>query len=130
MAITKMERLPDEAIGLPVGPLQAIASAVIGSLWPVNDVSIALLIERLYLYHLKENLDRPQDGSLPPAQALRRAQQWLRDKVAAKMAAEFCRQRADAPRAQDAFMRHDLKPPDIRPFAHPVYWAPFTMSGQ
>jgi hypothetical protein len=36
MAITKMERLPDEAIGLPAGSLQASVSAVIGSLWPAN----------------------------------------------------------------------------------------------
>ena len=87
-----------------------------------------------------ENLDRPQDGPRPPAQALRRAQQWLRDEVTAKMAAETCLQRAQEALqakdvqafnlAQEAFFYYDRMPPDSRPFAHPVYWAPFTMSGQ
>jgi CHAT domain-containing protein/tetratricopeptide (TPR) repeat protein len=125
----------EEYVGLPAGFLLAGAPAVVASLWAVDDLSTALLIERFYRYHLEGNPD-----CLPPAQALRRAQQWLRDEVTAKMAAETCLQRAQEAlqakdvqafkSAQEAFFYYDRKMPDSRPFAHPVYWAPFTMSGQ
>jgi CHAT domain-containing protein len=124
----------EEYVGLPAGFLLAGAPAVVASLWAVNDLSTALLIERFYRYHLEARPD-----PLPPAEALRRAQQWLRDKVTAAMAADACFQRVEALRAQedkdlksaqDALIHYELMPHDSRPFAHPVYWAPFTMSGQ
>jgi len=68
-AITEFQRVPDEAIGLPAGFLQAGVRGVIGSLWPVYDMSTTLLMGMFYRYHI-------QDG-LTPAAALRRAQQWL-----------------------------------------------------
>jgi CHAT domain-containing protein/tetratricopeptide (TPR) repeat protein len=131
--------LADEYVGLPAGFLLAGAPGVLSTLWAVKDLSTALLMRRFYLYHLRGVPDSPRDGPLPPAQALRRAQRWLRDEVTARMAAEFCLQRArQALRArddracrlaQDAFMRYDRMAPDSRPFAHPVYWAPFIVSG-
>lgn len=124
----------EEYVGLPAGFLLAGAPVVVASLWAVDDLSTALLIERFYRYHLEGNPDR-----LPPAQALRRAQQWLRDEATAALAADVCYQRVEALRAQedkglqsaqDALIRYEMMPHDSRPFAHPVYWAPFTMSGQ
>ena len=64
-------RTPDEFIGLPVAFLQAGASGVIGTLWPVDDVSTALIMMKFYELYLAKGT--------PPALALRHAQLWLRD---------------------------------------------------
>jgi CHAT domain-containing protein len=138
--LTEFQRSPDEYIGLPAGFLQAGATAVVASLWAVNDLSTALLIKHFYICLLDGDPGRPNEGPLSLSSALRRAQQWLRDEVTAKMAAETCLQRAQEALqakdvqafklAQEAFFYYDRKMPDSRPFTHPVYWAPFTMSGQ
>lgn len=63
--------LPDEVIGLPTGLLQAGVAGVVASQWSVPDRATAMLMTefaRLWA-----------GGELPPAVALRQAQQWLRD---------------------------------------------------
>ena len=70
-AITDLKDLPEEAIGLPGGFVQAGVPGVVGTLWPVNDLSTMLLMAKFYECHLKEEL--------APAAALRKAQLWLRD---------------------------------------------------
>src|SRR5215467_6226240 len=42
--IVDFDKLPEEAIGLPGGFLQAGAPGVVGTLWSVNDLSTALLM--------------------------------------------------------------------------------------
>jgi CHAT domain-containing protein/predicted negative regulator of RcsB-dependent stress response len=130
--------LADEYVGLPAGFLLAGAPGVVSTLWAVDDLSTALLMQRFYFYHLKGDPDRPAEGPLPLASALRRAQQWLRDEVTAAMAAETCRQRAEILKAQDdpAYsqalkeqMRYERMDPNSHPFDHPWFWAPFTISG-
>lgn len=77
-ALTDFQRIPDESVGLLSGFLQAGVPSVVGTLWPVNDVSSALLVTRFYeLYLLGDRLAQlpPQ----PPARALRIAQNWLRN---------------------------------------------------
>ena len=64
--------LPDEVVSLPTGLLSARVGGVIASAWAVPDTSTALLLSRFYSY-LR---DRPD---AVPAEALRRAQQWVRD---------------------------------------------------
>lgn len=126
----------EEYVGLPAGFLLAGAPAVVASLWTVNDLSTALLIRHFYLCHLHGDPDRPDEGSLSLASALCRAQQWLRDVTAGKLAAHF---EAESLKptylsyayALDLLMHFDQKyDPDSRPFCHPVFWAPFTISGQ
>jgi CHAT domain-containing protein len=65
--------LIDEMIGLPSGMLQAGVPGVIGSLWPVDDASTAMLITRFYQYWRKEGKT--------PQEALKQAQSWLRDSL-------------------------------------------------
>ncbi len=67
--LTNPTSTSDEYIGLPSGFLTAGSSSVVSSLWSVDDFATALLMIRFY-----DNL-----YSLPVAQALCQAQQWLRN---------------------------------------------------
>ena len=58
-AITDFLKLPDEAIGLPAGCLQAGAEAVVGTLWPVNDLSAAILMIEFYRLHIEQRHPSP-----------------------------------------------------------------------
>jgi hypothetical protein len=61
--------LPDEVVSLPTGLLQAGVAGVIASQWSVPDLATAILMTEFYR----------RWGDLPPAVALRDAQQWVRD---------------------------------------------------
>jgi CHAT domain-containing protein len=122
-------KLPDEVVGLPTGLVQAGVAGVMASLWAVNDLSTAMLMERFY------RLWR-EDG-LAPAEALRRAQIWLRDSSNHEKAEYFKR---DVPAlagyrmpelvAADLYVERMLqRDGDARQFEHPFYWAAFTMTG-
>jgi CHAT domain-containing protein len=105
-------KLPEEAVSLPSGLIQAGVAGVVGSLWAVSDVSTALLMARFYDLWRKEGLEPPE--------ALRQAQIWLRDSTNAE---------------KEAFFRHAL--PELGAtrrfqdldFAHPFYWAAFSYVG-
>lgn len=113
--------LADEAIGLPSGFLQAGSAGVVGTLWPILDISTALLMSRFYEYLLGDECSR-QAG---PAQALRLAQLWLarisnRELELYLDQHEFLR---------DVSERHSAILPDRRRYADPLYWAAFTFVG-
>lgn len=126
--LTDIRLSPDEYLGLPAGFLQAGAPAVISTLWAVDDLSTMLLMEHFYQAHLQDHL--------PPAEALRQAQRWLRD-----LTADHLRQRFAAEReallttrmpgevVHTQYRRFAALDPDARPFAHPFCWAAFTFSG-
>lgn len=63
----------DEYVGLPSGFLFAGSPAVISSLWPVHDVSTAILMMDVY----QRLLDQPS-GTRSVSRALGDAQRWLR----------------------------------------------------
>ena len=124
--ITDFNKVPDEAVGFPAGFLQAGVPGVVSTLWSVNDLSTALLMTQFYRLHLVDGLE--------PAEALREAQLWLRDSTAGelKLAEHFqqlslatARPDRDAYRTARYFEKH----PDVQPYDHPYYWAPFVFTG-
>ncbi len=130
-AISDFARLPDESIGLPTGFMQAGVPGVTGTLWSVDDLFIALLIVKFYTGHLVD--------SLRPAEALRRAQCWLRDATNSELSELFDgyrQQAADRPStrlaygtAQAKFREYTLAVPGERPYASPYYWESFVFYG-
>ncbi len=96
----------DEAIGLPGGLLQAGVAGVIASLWSVDDLSTRLLLVKFY--------ELWREKKLPPDQALRQAQIWLRDSTEAEIA---------------PLLGMRIRNPTNRPFCHPYYWAAFSYTG-
>jgi len=63
--------LPDEVVSLPAGLLQAGVAGVVATLWGVDDLAAAMVMVEFYRCW--------QWSGLTPAQALRRAQLWVRD---------------------------------------------------
>ena len=63
--------LPDEVVSLAVGLVQAGAAGVVASAWAVPGLATALLMARFYANWAA--------GPATPAEALREAQQWIRD---------------------------------------------------
>lgn len=136
-AIPEFRRIADEVINLPTGFLQAGVPGVVGSLWPVNDISTALLMVKFYEYML---LGNRETGEKPvsPSRALGQAQRWLRGITAGELAILFRAERQKA--TADQHMAYEIissawrrfvsmKPSTITPFSDPVYWGAFTFTG-
>lgn len=107
----------EEALGLPGAILQAGASAVIGTLWEVNDLASMLVIRMFYRLWRTHGVEPPE--------ALRLAQIWLRDSsMAAKQAAfpDVTELAPPEPRAAAVWDR-------INPYHDPRYWAPYVYVG-
>ncbi|MEC4806635.1 MAG: CHAT domain-containing protein, partial [Jaaginema sp. PMC 1080.18] len=107
----------DEYISLASGFILAGASAVVSSLWAVNDLSTALLMIRFY-----QNL---KNGETVPL-ALQHAQTWLREATKADLTtwASSCLR----PAVQFA-LRSYLRNAEEVPFQSPYYWAAFYAVG-
>ncbi|WP_431930253.1 CHAT domain-containing protein [Nonomuraea jabiensis] len=114
----------DEFEGLANVFLRAGAAAVVSSLWAVDDRSTALLMQRFYANLAHHGQD--------PAAALRAAQLWLRNSTRASLAAVYEKRLEEGHEEfMDAYTELMLGgDPGERPYAHPFYWAPFTLTGQ
>jgi CHAT domain-containing protein len=131
--------LADEYIGLPGVLLEAGARAVVASLWAVDDLATALLMWQFY-----QAWDR---GVLPVAEALRRAQEWLRTRSREQIDDaleelnqlwEPWRQSGAIPAMRDRAIDQEweilaahrrLDKLGHPPFAHPYWWAGFEAVG-
>jgi hypothetical protein len=113
--------LPDEVIGLPTGFLEAGAAGVIGSQWAVPDTGTMLVMARFY------ELWRDRKAGVPAAEALRRAQIWVRDTSNGAKHARF-------PECTPPHLR-DVSPARrgfweaANSHAHPRSWAAFAFYG-
>ncbi len=102
----------DEFIGLSSAFIVAGARTVIGTLWPVDDMSTALLMSNFYSSRV---------CGLSSPRALRRAQLWLRDLTVSEIHSLV------EPNTFENFGLPDN--PSYTPFGHPYYWAPFFSIG-
>ncbi len=123
--LIELGEAPEEFTGMPSAFLQAGAAGVVASLWPVDDVSTALLMMRFYERHL--------GAGLPPATALRDAQQWLRKSTGRELL-QFITQMYDAKRLSPEHRSLLASPIEAAgtnstPYSHPVHWAAFQYYG-
>lgn len=132
----------DEVDGLPSGIMSTGTPAVVATLWPVDDLSTTLLMERFYTLHLHGDLTTGA-GPLPPHRALCAAQRWLRQVTAGELHDYFRAEpefaaaierspsgtRYPAAEAARYALHFGLTEPDVRPFAESWFWAPFLLIG-
>jgi CHAT domain-containing protein len=123
-ALIDYDDMPEEALGLPIGFFGAGIPGIVGTLWPVNDLSTSLLMARFYYNHIKLHL--------PPARALKESQKWLRD-VTQDEKELFCMEltESDLPsQARDLHSRSQATcATTAHPFANPYFWSGFVFIG-
>jgi CHAT domain-containing protein len=118
----------DELLGLGRGLIAAGARAAVVTLWPVDDVSAAVLMTRFQTLRAKGK---------PTADALRSAVRWLRGLSPTEVADLFHELRFQGPAelhpvgdrtptGARAISTHPLIPSAP---AHPHHWAPFVLIG-
>ena len=101
--------------GIAAALLRAGAPSVIATLWNVNDLASSLLMRRFYVELLS--------GGHSPAEALRRAQLWLRDATVAELSS-YGSSPADARRWR--LLGADS---EDRLYENPYFWAGYFLIG-
>lgn len=104
-------------------------STVISTLWPVQQISTVLLTRQFHLYWLSGDPKRGKK-SLMPAEALRRAQLWLRMLTREEAISEL--EMLASVRSTEEIVKeiHTLHESFVeRPYAHPYFWSPFYVMG-
>ena len=117
-----------EFVGIPAGFLLAGARSVLSSLWPIDDLPTALLMDRFY---------RALLGLDDPVRALREAQRSMPQLTNADVADYVVSiDEASRRRGENTFEAHAAEWKERarvnsgdRPFANPLYWAAFTVTG-
>jgi CHAT domain-containing protein/tetratricopeptide (TPR) repeat protein len=121
--VAKVGRINDDCLGLAAGFLYAGARTVVGTLWRVDDLATSLLITRM-THELKSGAS--------PAEALRRAQQWLRTLPGDTIANEIVAATDPSCRKEEwLYFSSTLKGNELEPFpfAEPYWWAGFVVNG-
>jgi CHAT domain-containing protein len=108
------------------------------SLWEVDDIATALLMQRFY-----QNLLGQRDGltaPLPKAKALEEAKQWLRNLTATEATALTAQLTGGVARSTRTEKKFKLPQPstpaevaaadDYKPYARPHYWSAFILIGE
>ncbi|XGV97798.1 MAG: CHAT domain-containing protein [Leptolyngbya sp. BL-A-14] len=120
--------LIDEVISLPTGLLQSGIAGIVASLWSVLDLSTTMLLVRFYDFWCNDSLE--------PAEALRKAQQWVRDTSNGEKTVYFrdcmsAQPNATVPASTADYLYKSmiLADPNARDFAHPFHWAAFSYVG-
>ncbi len=132
-ALSDYLHLPDEYVGFPGALLGGGVPGVVGSLWFPDDLGTLLLMVRFYEHLLQGGPDGGR-APLPPAEALRRAQLWLKQASNDELARFFReRQRAGRLPEQTALAligQFALSDPEARPLENaPEHWACFIHIG-
>jgi len=105
----------DEIVGLNRAFLYAGTPSVIASLWSVDDFTTTLLMEHFYT-HLQAGMGK--------AEALRKAQVWLRDLTVAELRDSY----SELMEGTEYEYLLKLEATE-RPFVSPYYWSAFVLSG-
>jgi CHAT domain-containing protein len=124
--LAQAHRRPDEFLGFPAAFLEHGARTVVATQWTLDDWAAASIIGRFYAEWRKS----PQRSA---AEAMRAAQRWLRNVTAGELMEMLAplKEQPGAAGAQAATMRTSLRKVNMtaQPYAHPYYWAAFTVSG-
>jgi len=124
-ALTDFRRVPDEAIGLLSGFLQAGIPSVVGTQWPVRAISTALLMVRFYELLFQGDQEAGLSPQVP-VHALRLAQSWLRDLTYSDLKAYA----THLPGWNLSVLGIEYEMgSDECPYAEPFYWAAFAYYG-
>jgi CHAT domain-containing protein len=125
-AILDLHGAQDEVRSLATGMMEAGARAVLASLWPVSDRATYCLMTR-FAYEWF-----PVMNNKPPVEALVKAQQWLRTRTRRELQQweesllQFTTHVAEGLPAGEV---KQLVATDVCPYAHPIYWAGFQITG-
>jgi tetratricopeptide (TPR) repeat protein/CHAT domain-containing protein len=133
-ALTGMQTINTEYVGLTSAFLQAGISQVVSTLWTVQEVSNAYLMIRFYQF---------LQNKMNPAEALKRSQSWLRTVMRLELAdwlIEASRLKNLDPlieqelEQQAYILREEVNASTIDlhhpPYADPYHWAAFTLTGR
>ncbi|MGH3785972.1 MAG: CHAT domain-containing protein [Pseudonocardiaceae bacterium] len=120
----------DELLGLGRALLAAGARSAVVTLWPVDDVSAAVVMTRFHALRAQ---------GIPAAQALREATGWLSTLGADQAQGAFDTLRAEVlpmlPAeswnvVDSAARAISATAPTATPYAHPLHWAPYVLVGR
>jgi tetratricopeptide (TPR) repeat protein len=111
---------PDEVVGLPAAMTYAGASAVMGSLWRIDDAAAAIFMAGFYARLHASGLTI---AAWAPADMMRETQLWMRDVTADELLTSMQRLSPEMRAWLRLFEGTDT------PFADPRHWAAFTILG-
>lgn len=116
---------PDEYVSLATAFLQAGVPGVVSTLWPIDDVSAAVLFGRFYRL-LREGWRADR--------ALHQAQHWLQEATAQEMSlAAYWERQGQLPGSNQQKARlaaeYYRANPEVKPFSSPRHWAGYVFCG-